>query len=206
MKFREDCPEVALPPEPIVTRWCTWLKAAEYYCDNFASVKSVIDTFKANEAESIERAQKLFADGSVKTDLVFIKNNFSSLISATIKLETQGLALNESVETIISIRDALNSMRKKEFGQKMQAVLKRNPGFDQIIEINNILNNCIEPSDPFVSNLSTTELALFKYCPTTSTDVERSFSVYGNILTEKRRNFLFENLKHHMIVNCNAEK
>ena len=48
--------------------------------------------------------------------------------------------------------------------------------------------------------------APYKYCPTTSADVERSFSMNKCVLTEKRRHFLFENLKHHCIVLCNREK
>lgn len=39
-----------------------------------------------------------------------------------------------------------------------------------------------------------------------STDVERSFSTYKGHLTEKRKSFLFENLKQHCIVHCNREK
>lgn len=53
--------------------------------------------------------------------------------------------------------------------------------------------------------LSPEELALFKFCPTTSTDVEKSFSIYIFTLNDKRRRFLFENIKQHMIVQCNVE-
>ncbi|KAF0737604.1 Uncharacterized protein FWK35_00020288 [Aphis craccivora] len=42
-----------------------------------------------------------------------------------------------------------------------------------------------------------------KYAPVTSVDVERSFSSYKNILSDRHRSFLFENLKNHLIVQCN---
>lgn len=122
-------PDLALPPEPIITRWCTWLKAAIYYCDNFPKVKSLIDSFDVGDAEAIRMAKELFADQSVKNDLAFIKSHFAQLVSFTIKLETQGLPLNESVGMITSIRTSLNSFARPEFGQKLERVLQRNPGF-----------------------------------------------------------------------------
>jgi len=32
--FRDIAPNLALPPQPMLTRWGTWLNAAFYYCDN----------------------------------------------------------------------------------------------------------------------------------------------------------------------------
>jgi len=40
----------------------------------------------------------------------------------------------------------------------------------------------------------------------TSCDVERSFSVYKTTLADNRRRFLFENIKHHVIVQCKKDK
>jgi hypothetical protein len=33
-QFKEEAPALPLPPQPIVTRWGTWLDAANYYCTN----------------------------------------------------------------------------------------------------------------------------------------------------------------------------
>jgi hypothetical protein len=33
-KFKDKAPTLPLPPQPIVTRWGTWLDAANYYCTN----------------------------------------------------------------------------------------------------------------------------------------------------------------------------
>lgn len=195
-----------MPPEPIITRWGTWLDAAFYYCDNFDAVKSVVDTFDNNDAEAIKTAKELFTDQSIKVDLAYIKTSVARLVPATVELETQGIALSRSVEIITSVRNSLNSLRKKEFNRKMEAVHKNNPGYKTALDINNVLNHRAQPTLEFVKNLSPSELASFKYCSTTSADVERSFSMYKSILTETRRSFLFENLKQHCIVLCNREK
>lgn len=42
--------------------------------------------------------------------------------------------------------------------------------------------------------------ALFKFEP--SSDVERSFSDFKPIFFNRRRTFLFENLKQHAIIHC----
>lgn len=204
--FKELQPTLPLPPEPVTTRWCTWLEAAFYYCDHFEAIKSVVDTFDSEDAESIRFAKKLFSDQRIKVDLAYIKSNFAPLVPATIQLETHGLALSKSVEIISSIRDSLNSLDEKKFGNKMEAVLRRNPEFKIFLDINNALNLRLEPTEQFVKDLSPKELSLYKYCPTTSADVERSFSMYKIVLTDIRRSFLFENLKKHCIVLCNREK
>lgn len=204
-KFKEENPNLPLPPEPIITRWCSWLKAAEYYCHHFDEVKGVVMSFDSEDSEAIKSAQELFNNFRIKSDLAYIKTHFASLVAATLKLETQGLDLNESISTMTSIRNSLGSMDEKSFSNKMEAVLKRNPGFEIISDINNVLSKRAQPEKPFVKNLSPKEVALYRYCPTTSTDVERSFSTYKNHLTDKRKSFLFENLKKHCIVHCNRQ-
>lgn len=169
-------------------------------------VKAVVDTFDSENAESIATAKHLFADTQIKSDLVYVKTNFSNIIFGIKKLEKQGLCLNESLEIMVSIRKSLQSLKRKEFDNKMEAVLARNRGFKKIVEIGGILEGGIKSTDDYVINLSPYEITLFKYCPVTSSDVERVFSRYGNLATDNRQNFLFENLKQHVIVHCNVSK
>jgi hypothetical protein len=37
--FKEKCPNLSLPPQPIIIRWGMWLDAAFYYGKNFDKVK-----------------------------------------------------------------------------------------------------------------------------------------------------------------------
>ena len=48
-------------------------------------------------------------------------------------------------------------------------------------------------------------IAAMKFAPMTSADVERSFSTYKHVLTEKRTSFTPEHLKKYMICNLNSE-
>lgn len=193
-----------MPPKPVTTRWGTWLEAADYYCDHFDEVKYVVDQLEDADAEAIKLSKAKFAEPRVKNDLAFIKANFASIVAATVKLETQGLPLNESVETYESIQNSLNAMTRKDFALKMQAVSKRNAGYKSIVAIRKVLKGQ-QSNDKYVGKLSPNELTMFKYCPVTSSDVERSFSRYKGVLTEKRRSFTFENLKKHMVVYCSRQ-
>ena len=52
--------------------------------------------------------------------------------------------------------------------------------------------------------LDASDLTCFKYAPVTSCDVERSFSKYKAIVSDNRRSFKFENLKMHVVIQCNS--
>ena len=201
--FKQVAPDIALPPSPCITRWTTWLRAAIYYCDNFETVKKVVDTFDDDDSEAIRKAKNLFKQTKIKTDLAFIKCNFEALINATVKFETQGLELKESVETIEAIRNSLKAMQSKQYHEKLEKILDRNKGFKSLRAIYEVLYEAREPLEEYVKNLSPQELMHFKYAPVSSADVERSFSAYSATLTEKRRSFSFDNLKQHLIVYCN---
>ncbi|XP_066991171.2 uncharacterized protein [Anabrus simplex] len=48
--FKTMHPELPLPPEPILTRWGTWILAALYYAEYHRTIEEVINTF--DEADS----------------------------------------------------------------------------------------------------------------------------------------------------------
>lgn len=86
----EHSPLLPLPPEPILTRWGTWIQAAVYYCEHFEIVKSIVNSFKKDDAISIKTAQKYIEQQHIQTQLVFIKSNFSFLPYAITCLEKKG--------------------------------------------------------------------------------------------------------------------
>ena len=53
-----------------------------------------------------------------------------------------------------------------------------------------------------MDGLLASDVASMNYAPVQSVDVERSFSIYKNILTERRHNLTEENLGKMMVCNC----
>lgn len=204
--FFSMAPNIALPPSPCITRWCTWLKAALYYCDYFEIVRNVVNTFDDEDAEAIRKAKQLFNDPQVRIDLAYIKHNFAPLIKATIKFETQGLELCESIEEMESIRTSLKIMKSSEYSSKMEQILIRNKGYESLLDIYKSLYEGRMTLGEYAKNLSPKDILLFKFAPVSTADVERTFSAYSATLTEKRRSFSFDNLKQHLIMYCNQDE
>jgi hypothetical protein len=54
---------------------------------------------------------------------------------------------------------------------------------------------------PILEQLTLKEIGCLKYCLITSCDVERSFSIYKNIFTDRRTSFTMENLEQYIVVH-----
>lgn len=115
------------------------------------------------------------------------------------------MPLNDSLQIIESIQHALEKLTDKNYFKKMTAVLARNPGFVEITKINDIIFKNSKTTSAFIGKYSSDELTLFKYAPVSSCDVERVFSIYGNFFTNQRKSFTLENLKMHLVLNCNRD-
>ena len=67
-----------LPPQPVITRWGTWLVGAVFYAENFLEFKSVVH--KIVEVDDALCAQKvhglLKTANTINTNLAFIHANF----------------------------------------------------------------------------------------------------------------------------------
>jgi hypothetical protein len=79
LKLKSMYPELPLPPKPVLTRWGTWLKAVEYYCENYHQIKSVVLSLDPEEAKCVENAQSLFSNEDIIRQLGYISTNFRFL-------------------------------------------------------------------------------------------------------------------------------
>lgn len=194
-----------MPPKPIITRFGTWLEAVEYYCAHFDAVRSVVDAFDPGEANAIKIAQEKFALKQTKFELVYIKTNFAVVTRVIKCLQEQGLELSNAVETYEAIMGKLKTLKRLGFAEKFEAVQRRNVGYSTITAIRDVLYEGKISDNQYIAKLSPAELAMFKFSPTTSCDVERSFSAYKMVFDIRRKSFTFENLKKHLVVYCNQK-
>uniref|UniRef100_A0A2S2PQT6 CGG triplet repeat-binding protein 1 n=1 Tax=Schizaphis graminum TaxID=13262 RepID=A0A2S2PQT6_SCHGA len=204
--FKDIAPLLPLPPEPILTRWGTWIQAALYYCEHFETVKSIVNSFKKDDAISIETAQKYIEQQHIQTQLVFIKSNFSFLPNAITCLEKQGMSLASSISIVEDAKIKLtqiNGAQGTAVKTKIETVLGKNEGYKLMVKISNILSGDRENFEGLPEDLKLNDLVYFKYAPITSVDVERSFSIYKNMLTNNRRAFKFDNIRKCLIVQSN---
>ena len=69
---------IGSPPEPVVTRWGTWLKAAGYYADNLIEVKKIVNEFEG-DGILVKRAKEAVNDAGIAASLLKIKWDYSQL-------------------------------------------------------------------------------------------------------------------------------
>lgn len=196
-----------LPPQPILTRWGTWLNAADYYCTNYSAIEEVVNGFNEGEASSIKTAKALFSSTTLTGELAYIKSNFN-IISTTIKqLEETDIELCGALQLVTNVESELKAARGK-VGEcvtaKLQCVLGRNEGYSTLCKIGDILSGKLATFHEGEPEFNSNDLTYFKYAPITSCDVERSFLQYKSMLSENSRSFLFENFKIYVICYCNS--
>lgn len=198
--YKDKLPGVPLPPQPVITRWGTWLNAAYFYADNFEAIKEIVNSF-SDDSIAIRDCKIILNNiATLPQDLAFVKANYGFISELLTKLETQGLELSESVELIQNLKTRINNIKgttAERIKTKLGEVLRKNEGFNLLIKISNILQGNHEENiqiDPSI-------ISKFKFAPITSVDVERSFSSYKQMLSDRRQSFLIENLEKHLIVS-----
>lgn len=180
-EFHRQCPDIPEPPEPILTRWGTWLKAAFYYFEHFQPVQNLILQFNPKAAVAIKESQKKFIDPQVFAELQTIYS-YKGIVEAIDKLQNPSLSLVESLQIVDDVHSQLNTLSNEKnhlVTEKLNSVLHKNSDF---IRLRNLCNDRDSaPVDP-VGNFKD----YFTYANITSLDVERSFSLYKNIFSLRR--------------------
>lgn len=200
--YREMCPELPLPPEPVITRWGTWLEAAIFYHENFQKIKAVIESFNDN-ADCISKAKEAFRNSAIQANLAYVVSHFKIILQTTKALEASAEPLCENIRRIENLREELkNAPGKiaKIVAKRLEEILIKNPGYSRLLETAQILSG---ESTNIPLKMTSAELPCFKYAPVTSCDVERSFSSYKQILTDNRRRLTPEHLEKMLICYVN---
>lgn len=200
--FNEKFPGIPLPPEPIITRWGTWLNAVKYYAQNIEKFGEVVKELDDSDSISIKSVKELLDLPSLKSQLIFVHSNYGFLCEVIKKLEGRN-SLKDAVDLINNSVKKINDVKGligQKIIEKLNNVLLKNTGFLEIRKLAGILEFDENSSQ---TNYTIKEVCAFKYAPVTSVDVERSFSLYKNFLRPNRESFVFENLKKNFFVYAN---
>ena len=204
--FKEVLPNTPLPPEPVPTRWGSWLRGVRYFAQHYELFCQVIKKLKPYDSAFIEEIQELIEKPNLKNELTFIFANFDCLQEAITKLNSNNLSLSESLSILQSVCDQLESNTSpaiEDIRIKMREIFAKNDGLKCLKSINQILEGKTDVE--LKLSLNPAEIVSFKWCPLTDCDIERSFSSYKFIISDKRQLFEEENLKHYLIIYCNSE-
>ena len=140
--FHKMFPELSMPPEPVLTRWGTWLCAANYYAEHHTAIRSIVNTFDEEDAVAIKKAKQILENNTLFASLAYIKANFTCLISTIKSLESGQCTLVESIAKVqqlkIYLDEGVGPIEKAR--QKFCKVIDKNPGYSTMFQIAEILN------------------------------------------------------------------
>jgi len=140
-KFNEEATTTSLPPQPIVTRWGTWLDAANYYCTNYSLIEKIFSKFDSKDSSSIKSVQELFSV-TMSRNLAYIKANFCGILKSNTRLDTVGIQLCDAINTVKQTESELSRVQGEvatKVNAKLQSVLERNPGYSTLCKVSDIL-------------------------------------------------------------------
>jgi hypothetical protein len=116
---------------------------ASYYCKYLNEVKSVVQELDPDKVVSINVSQNTFTQTSTSANLVFIHANYEFLPDTILKLENQGLPIIiQTIGIIKSVQNNLDNIFCEidiSIHKKFKKVIEKNPGYEIIIKINDIL-------------------------------------------------------------------
>ncbi|OXA64048.1 CGG triplet repeat-binding protein 1 [Folsomia candida] len=197
--YKEKCPDLPLPPNPVITRWGTWLKATEFYAQHFNEMKDIIETIK-NDAASVNTLKTMIQSHDLPRNLAFISLNYTFLAEKLTELQEHGGSLHQTLQYLDEIENKLlkvNGNIGKAVIEKFRTVIGKNPDLEKLKQISSILEG--ESDEELPAELNPAEVAAFNYAPLTSVETERSFSMHKFLLSDRRQEITPENLEMELV-------
>lgn len=204
-EFQRVAPHVPLPPEPIVTRWGTWLAAIDYYWSNIEYVAKALDELNETDARCISSAKLIIRDPEIYGQLDNIRANYGWIPNMILTFEKRNCPLRESIGRIdaaVAFLEGAAGVIAADMRIKFSELLQNNPGLQTLRDLDALHTGDTNQTIHGYS-FSPRQISAFRYSPVVSCDVERSFSKYRAIFRENRMSFDFDNLVQHTIVYCN---
>ncbi|KRX32082.1 hypothetical protein T05_16299, partial [Trichinella murrelli] len=108
--FKEMAPEIPLPPQPVLTRWGTWLSAVFYYAENFKKIQEIISCFEEEESTAVKIVHEIMQKESLRCDLIFITSNFTNFVPAITYLEKRSETLVDRLQAFDEVIDNIHKI------------------------------------------------------------------------------------------------
>ena len=65
---------ISYPPQPVITRWATWLRGAFYYAEHLPIVHQIVTSFEG-EGLLVKRLKLDVSEPSLAADLLAVKRD-----------------------------------------------------------------------------------------------------------------------------------
>lgn len=133
-----------MPPEPVITRWGTWIQAALYYASNLDAFSDVIEQLPSEDAASIVHVKEVLKSPALAPRLRYISAHYSTLPLLLEHLEKRDVSLRSAIERVLNFKmtlDDATGVIGQRVAQKFNSVLERNPRWRLLCEISTLIDD-----------------------------------------------------------------
>lgn len=180
--------EIGYPPQPIVTRWASWLQAAFYYAEHLPVVRRIVEGYD-DDGILVQRARESVEDSCLPRDLLTLKRNYTCIADLVKKIESSHFTREEAARKLAELDFGNDPCGISDYiGKRLEN--------NDLLSIVNMTNDEVSPAT----------YNLLQKCQPTTAAVERSFSMLNKFLA-KDGNFFPYNVKKYLIkyFNCSSQ-
>ena len=158
-------------PDPVITRWGTWLRAALYYSENLPAIRTIVNNW-TTASLVVSRAKDAINVKDLVEDLVKI-NQYQTLAANVEFLEGSAYAITEAYRLLKNMQFDNDRCAIKDYIKKRLS----DSDFETIINCTNL-------------TIDSTSYTLLQKSQPISAAVERSFSMLSKLLRKKKENLM----------------
>ena len=90
---------ISYPPQPVSTRWGSWLNAVLHYAKNLPEVKAIVQSFVGSRV-LVTQAKISLQESGLTGQLLKIKDQYECLVKLTEKMESAKYTIKEAMQAI----------------------------------------------------------------------------------------------------------
>ena len=93
---------IGQPPQPVITRWTSWLNAALYYSKYLPKVDAIVENL--NESGIlVQRAKEALKPQNLSAQLLQIEEQYSDLANVVQKMESSHYTIGKAFQDVMSL-------------------------------------------------------------------------------------------------------
>ena len=116
-----------MPPQPVVTRWGSWIEAAIFYSQNFDQVRTIVDSWESSNSLWY-RAQNAFRSEGLINDLVEIMR-YSAVLVRLKEIQCHRVGLRKGEQLVREFMKSLDE--DDDVLAYLKNRLEKNGGFEE---------------------------------------------------------------------------
>ncbi|KAJ4429824.1 hypothetical protein ANN_22028 [Periplaneta americana] len=128
--FQIIAPGIPLPPQPVLTRWGTWLDAVNYYAEHYGKIMVVIDALDSTDSSAVAPVKSLPSEQLLE-DILFIDSNFKIVSKSIILLESSKLQLSEALNIMHKVSQTVIQNNNSLISEKVK-LTNHNPSSEEL--------------------------------------------------------------------------